>query len=196
MPQPEQEPHPEQEATRKHGQPGVSGSFLMSRVYCTSCAEEEIERFWSYFWETVSCNWQMAEPKIGSPVRLLPGRHSDTWGTAPRSCPPENSPEGKVQTQEGSRPQETSLLWSERQDCLVTNKASVRTRSGLPWWLSGKEFACQCRRCRFDPWVRRCPGEGMATHSSILAWKIPWIEEPGGLLSMRLQRHQTCCCCC
>ena len=28
----------------------------------------------------------------------------------------------------------------------------------------------------------------MATHSSILAWKIPWIEEPGRLLSMRLHR--------
>ena len=26
--------------------------------------------------------------------------------------------------------------------------------------------------------------EGMATHSSILAWEIPWIEEPGGLQSM------------
>ena len=28
----------------------------------------------------------------------------------------------------------------------------------------------------------------MATHSSILAWKIPWAEEPGGLRSMGLQR--------
>ena len=28
----------------------------------------------------------------------------------------------------------------------------------------------------------------MATHSSILAWEIPWIEEPGGLQSMGLQR--------
>ena len=28
----------------------------------------------------------------------------------------------------------------------------------------------------------------MATHSSILAWKIPWTEEPGWLLSMGLQR--------
>ena len=26
--------------------------------------------------------------------------------------------------------------------------------------------------------------EGMATHSSILAWRIPWTEEPGGLLSI------------
>ena len=28
----------------------------------------------------------------------------------------------------------------------------------------------------------------MATHSSILAWKIPWIEEPGGLQSMGSKR--------
>ena len=28
----------------------------------------------------------------------------------------------------------------------------------------------------------------MATHSSILAWKIPWMEEPGGLQSMESQR--------
>ena len=32
------------------------------------------------------------------------------------------------------------------------------------------------------------PEEGMATHSSVLAWRIPWTEEPGGLQSMRLQR--------
>ena len=28
--------------------------------------------------------------------------------------------------------------------------------------------------------------EGMATHSSILAWRVPWTEEPGGLQSMGL----------
>ena len=31
----------------------------------------------------------------------------------------------------------------------------------------------------------------MATHSSILAWRIPWIEEPGGLQSMGLQESDT-----
>ena len=30
--------------------------------------------------------------------------------------------------------------------------------------------------------------EGMAIHSSFLAWRIPWTEEPGGLQSMGLQR--------
>ena len=30
--------------------------------------------------------------------------------------------------------------------------------------------------------------KGMATYSSILAWRLPWIEEPGGLQSMGSQR--------
>ena len=35
--------------------------------------------------------------------------------------------------------------------------------------------------------------EGTAIHSSILAWRIPWTEEPGGLLSMRSQRVEQDC---
>ena len=37
------------------------------------------------------------------------------------------------------------------------------------------------------PGLGRFPEDGMATHSSILAWRIPWTEEPGGLQSMGLQ---------
>jgi len=59
---------------------------------------------------------------------------------------------------------------------------------GLPRWCSGKESACQCRkhkRCEFNPWGWEDPlEESMATHSSILAWKIQWTEEPGRLQSM------------
>ena len=41
----------------------------------------------------------------------------------------------------------------------------------------------------FDPWVGKIPlGKEMSTHCSILAWRVPWTEEPGGLLSMGLQR--------
>ena len=32
--------------------------------------------------------------------------------------------------------------------------------------------------------------EGMATHSSILAWRIPWMEKPGGLQSMGLHSQR------
>ena len=49
---------------------------------------------------------------------------------------------------------------------------------------SGKEPSFQCRRCkrrvRSLGWEDRLE-EGMAAHSSILAWWIPWTEEPGGL---------------
>ena len=43
-----------------------------------------------------------------------------------------------------------------------------------------------------ETWIRSLGQEdrlekGMATHFSILAWRIPWTEEPGGLQSMRLQ---------
>ena len=38
------------------------------------------------------------------------------------------------------------------------------------------------------PGLGRSPGEEMAVHSSILAWKIPWTAEPGRLLSMGSQR--------
>ena len=34
--------------------------------------------------------------------------------------------------------------------------------------------------------------KGMATHSSTLAWRIPWTEEPGGLQSMGSQRVRHC----
>ena len=44
-----------------------------------------------------------------------------------------------------------------------------------------------------ETWLRSLVWEdpldkGMASHSSILAWRIPWTEEPGGLQSMGLQR--------
>ena len=63
---------------------------------------------------------------------------------------------------------------------------------GFPGGISSKESACQCmrhKRRRFSPWVGKIPlEEGVATHSSILAWGIPWTEEPGGLWSISLQR--------
>ena len=38
-------------------------------------------------------------------------------------------------------------------------------------------------RRKFDPWVELLLEKEVATHSSILAWKIPWTEEPGRLYS-------------
>ena len=60
-------------------------------------------------------------------------------------------------------------------------------------WLSGKESAYQCRRPRrhgFDLGWEDSLEKGMATHSTIVAWKIPWAEDPGGLLSHWAYTHR------
>ena len=61
----------------------------------------------------------------------------------------------------------------------------------FPGGTSGKEPACQCRR--HETWIQSLGQEdpleeGMATHFSIVAWKIPWTVEPGGLQSIGFQR--------
>ena len=75
-------------------------------------------------------------------------------------------------------------------DCIVHGVAESQTPLSdfhfhfFPDGASGKEPVCQCRRRKTQ--VRSLGQEdpleeGMTTHSSILAWRIPWIEEPGGL---------------
>ena len=47
----------------------------------------------------------------------------------------------------------------------------------FPGGSDGKSICLQCGRPGFDPWVGKSPLEKeMATHSSILAWKIPWTD--------------------
>ena len=67
------------------------------------------------------------------------------------------------------------------------DKGLLQVRTRLHWWLNGKEFTCQAGHTGSIPGSGRSPGEGNATHSSILAWQIPWTEESGGLQSMGLQ---------
>ena len=58
-----------------------------------------------------------------------------------------------------------------------------------PFWLRPWRVCLQCRRPRLDSWVRKIPLEReIATLSSILAWRIPQIEEPGRLRSTESQR--------
>ena len=67
----------------------------------------------------------------------------------------------------------------------------VLTKVGLPGHASGKEPNCQCRRRKkhgFDSWVWKIPWRRARQPTPILAWRIPWTEEPGGLQSIRSQR--------
>ena len=59
--------------------------------------------------------------------------------------------------------------------------------NGFPGGSDGKEFACNVGDPGLIPRSGKSLEKGMATPSSILAWRIPWTEEPGGLQSMRSQ---------
>ena len=62
---------------------------------------------------------------------------------------------------------------------------------GLPWWPRGKESACNAEdvEMQVQSQSQEDPQEKeMATHSSVLALKIPRTEEPGRLQSTRSQR--------
>ena len=55
---------------------------------------------------------------------------------------------------------------------------------GLPRWLRGKESACSAEatgEVGSIPGSGRSPGGGQGNPLHILAWRIPWTEEPGGL---------------
>ena len=72
---------------------------------------------------------------------------------------------------------------SEQQQSSLTSEHLT-----LPWWLSGKRVRLPMQ----EPWVWSLGQEDplekeMATHSNILAWEIPWTEEPGGLQSVGSQ---------
>ena len=81
---------------------------------------------------------------------------------------------------------------------LMTLTVSSQGKGGLKWkesdvWASLVAQMVKNLPAMWETWVQSLgwgdPLEkGMATHSGILAWRIPWTEEPGGLQSMGSQR--------
>ena len=58
---------------------------------------------------------------------------------------------------------------------------------GFPGGSDGKESACNVGDLGLIPGSEDPLEKGMATNASILAWEIPWTEEPSGLKSMGSQ---------
>ena len=72
----------------------------------------------------------------------------------------------------------------------ASNKHILRCSMGFTQWLIGRESTCQGRRLGFLSQEDSLEKE-MATHSSILAWEIPWSEKHGRLQSMGSKKSQT-----
>ena len=82
------------------------------------------------------------------------------------------------------------LTWLQR-NLYAGQEATVGTEHGITYWFQikkGVHQGCIFSPCLFNLICRVHPEKAMAPHSSTLAWKIPWMEEPGRLQSMGSQR--------
>ena len=65
-----------------------------------------------------------------------------------------------------SRQDQSGLPYKMQNSTEFLRHTVSRLVSSLPWWLSGKESACQLRRCGFNPWVGKIP------------WRRKWQPTP------------------
>ena len=77
-----------------------------------------------------------------------------------------------------------TVLWVANSQTGLTNTFTL----GFPVGSDGKEPTCNAGDPGLIPGSEDPMEEEMATYSSILAWKIPWTEKPGGLQSTGSQR--------
>ena len=64
----------------------------------------------------------------------------------------------------------------QQSDSVIHTHVSI-----LPYHSAGKESTCNAGNLGSTPGWGRSPGEGDGNPLRILAWRIPWTEEPGGL---------------
>ena len=90
------------------------------------------------------------------------------------------------------------LLWSRivsynlQYQVYLVNLCRAVDLVGFPDSSDGEESACKAGDQGLIPGLGRSPGERNPTHSSILAWRIPQTEEPGGLQCMGGAKSLTC----
>ena len=94
----------------------------------------------------------------------------------------------KIWHRKTNNPRLESVSYATGEEQRAITHCSRKNEVAFPVAQSVKKSACYAGNLGSIPWLGRSLEKEMATHSSILAWKIPWTEELGGLQSMRLQR--------
>ena len=77
--------------------------------------------------------------------------------------------------------QETLVQFLGREDALEEDRITTPVFLGFLGGSDSKESTCNTGDLGLILRLERSTGKGMATHSSILAWRIPWTGEPDGL---------------
>ena len=82
--------------------------------------------------------------------------------------------------------------WKASSQCVTNYLPQTVLFTRLPWWLSGKEFTYKAGITGDAVSIAGLGRfQGMATQSSILACRIPWTEETGGLQSIELEKSDS-----
>ena len=84
--------------------------------------------------------------------------------------------------------QETLVQFLSQKICWRRDRLPTLVFLNFPGVSDSKESSLNVGNLSLIPELGRPPGEGTATHSSILAWRIPWTDKPGRLQSMESQR--------
>ena len=74
--------------------------------------------------------------------------------------------------------------------------STLKNIARLPWWLSGKEYTCQCRRHRFDPWSGKIPHAAFSHRPQLLSLcsraqepQLLKLESPEPMLCNKRSHH-------
>ena len=127
-------------------------------------------------------------------LRNLPRRFFTVWTTREvlklsKRYTIIHHPNMKISSQSSHSEQHTCpwrQAWVKKQ--MIRKALMGGAYGGFPGGSDGRESACNSGDLSSVPESGRSPGEGNATHSSILAWRIPWTGEPGGVQSVGSQR--------
>ena len=151
------------------------------------------------YWSAISFSRGSSQPKDLTQVSCNAGRFFTIWATGEAlelgkhhtlEFFPWQSSKGwhfhrKAAGRGWRSPQGVKLI----QGVGAVSGLSHKLRGRPPQWLTGQRVCLQCRRRRHRRWRFNPLGwedpleEAIATHSSTLAWRIPWTEKPGGLQS-------------
>ena len=134
-------------------------------------------------WKLLSCVWLLATWwTVAYQDPLSTGFSRQKYWSGLSFPSPGNLPNPVIEP--GSPALQADCLPSETNSKFLLHHDNWK---GFPSGSVGKESACNVGDLGWIPGSARSPEKEMATHSSILAWKIPRTEEPGGLQSMGLQ---------
>ena len=77
--------------------------------------------------------------------------------------------------------------WTDAKSAFMEPESKSVSHSVMPNCSDSKEPACNAGDLGLIPGFGRSLEKGMTTHSSILAWRIPWTEEPGESMGLQSQ---------